>query len=403
MRILHTADWHLGKRLDNFSRLEEQRAVLDEICRIADQQDAQVIIVAGDLFDTFNPPVEATELLYSTLKKLSNNGKRPVIAIAGNHDSPERIESPDALALECGILFAGYPDAILRPVSIPDGFTITKSDKGFAEISLPESGELLRVLITPYANEVRLKEYFGEEKQLSLHNTLQQVWKSTAEAYCDAKGVNLLVTHLYMAKRGENAPEEPEGEKPLRIGTADIVYSDAIPSEIQYTALGHLHRIQNTGTNERPALYTGSPLQYSFSEAGQQKYVCMLHAEPEKTVTVDKIPLSSGRTLHRKKFETVSDALLWLQKHPYTLVELTVKTEQYLSAEDIKQLHNAHDGIIYIIPLASADQTENMPNEQINLDQDITILFRDYFLSKHGQLPSQEITDLLSEVLKQDI
>ena len=79
MKILHTADWHLGKRLDSFSRLEEQKIVLDEICIIADEQAVDAVIVAGDLFDAFNPPVEAIELLYKTLKRLTNNGKRPAV------------------------------------------------------------------------------------------------------------------------------------------------------------------------------------------------------------------------------------------------------------------------------------------------------------------------------------
>jgi len=107
MKILHTSDWHLGKRLENFSRLDEQIAVLDEICTIADKENIDAVLVAGDLFDTFNPPTEAVELFYRSLKKLSKNGSRPVIAIAGNHDSPDRIESPDPLARECGIIFAG--------------------------------------------------------------------------------------------------------------------------------------------------------------------------------------------------------------------------------------------------------------------------------------------------------
>lgn len=101
MKILHTADWHLGKRLDNFNRLEEQIAVLKEICQIADDQAVDAVIIAGDIFDTFNPPVEAIELLYKTLKRLTKKSKRPVIAIAGNHDSPSRIDSPDPLAREC--------------------------------------------------------------------------------------------------------------------------------------------------------------------------------------------------------------------------------------------------------------------------------------------------------------
>src|SRR5512140_674864 len=110
MKILHTSDWHLGKHLDEYSRLEEQQRVLDEICMIVDKDQVNAVIVAGDLFDTFNPAVEAVDLFYRTLKKLSANAWRAVICIAGNHDSPERIEAPDPLARECGIIFSGLPE-----------------------------------------------------------------------------------------------------------------------------------------------------------------------------------------------------------------------------------------------------------------------------------------------------
>ena len=98
MKILHTADWHLGKRLDRFSRLEEQVEVLGEIVKIADENAVDLVLIAGDLFDSFNPSIEATELFYKTLKQLTNNGKRPVIAIAGTHDASDRIDAPYPLA-----------------------------------------------------------------------------------------------------------------------------------------------------------------------------------------------------------------------------------------------------------------------------------------------------------------
>ena len=115
MKILHTSDWHLGKRLDDFSRIGDQEAVLEEICALAQQEEADAIVIAGDLYDTFNPPAEAIELFYKTVKRLSANGQRAVIAIAGNHDSPERIEAPDPLARACGILFAGFPQVQISP------------------------------------------------------------------------------------------------------------------------------------------------------------------------------------------------------------------------------------------------------------------------------------------------
>lgn len=89
MKILHTSDWHLGKRLNDRERAGEQVAVMDEIVRVADEEAADAVIVAGDLFDTFNPPVEAIELLYRTLHRLARGGQRLVVAIAGNHDSPD--------------------------------------------------------------------------------------------------------------------------------------------------------------------------------------------------------------------------------------------------------------------------------------------------------------------------
>ena len=128
MRILHTADWHLGKKLDFFSRLEEQREVMDEICQIADREEADLVVVSGDLYDTFNPPIEATELLYKTLKRLTNNGKRPVIAIAGNHDSPDRVDSPDPLARECGIFFFGQPNLVTKQLTVEGAFDVIRSD-----------------------------------------------------------------------------------------------------------------------------------------------------------------------------------------------------------------------------------------------------------------------------------
>ena len=126
MKILHTADWHLGKKLEGISRLQEQRAVLEEICAIADHEAVDAVLVAGDLFDTFNPSSEAEELLYKTLKQLSRNGTRAVVAIAGNHDSPERIEAPDPLARACGIIFAGYPNSIVPPFELETGLTVLK-------------------------------------------------------------------------------------------------------------------------------------------------------------------------------------------------------------------------------------------------------------------------------------
>lgn len=399
MKILHTADWHLGKRLDRFSRLEEQILVMDEIVQIADEQNVDLVLIAGDLFDNFNPSVEAIELFYKTLKRLSLNGKRPVIAISGNHDSPSLIDAPDPLARECGIILIGHPKAKVVPFELDD-FKISHSVEGMIEIQLKNYDFPIRIVHTSFANEVRLKEYFGENKEDALNQVLAENWKSIADKFCDETGVNIMMTHLYMNKKGAPILEEPDGEKPIKIGNADLIYSDIIPKQIQYTALGHLHAFQNIGTKEKPVIYSSSPLCYSFSEAGQTKYVSIIEANPNKEVTYEKIALKNGKDLVRKTFDEVEKAIAWLTENQNTLVELTLESETYLKAEERKLIYNAHQGIVHLIPKVKNQEFNQNQLHEINLNQDIQSLFKDYFKSKNNaQEPNEELLDLFNEIL----
>ncbi|UPZ35416.1 exonuclease SbcCD subunit D [Sphingobacterium sp. PCS056] len=400
LKILHTADWHLGKRLDYFSRFDEQKAVLEEIIAIADQEQVDVILVAGDLFDAFNPPVEAIELLYKTLKRLTNNGTRPVIAIAGNHDSPDRIDAPDSLARDCGILFAGRPNMRFAPYQIENGFEISKGDVGFLEIKLSHLDFPLRVIVTAFANEHRLKEYLGEDEQLGLNEVITQKWQSLADQYCDSNGANILVSHLYMNKKGGPVLEEPEGEKPLRIGFADTVFTDCIPSQIQYTALGHLHRYQEIGGHQAPVVYSSSPLCYSFSEAGQDKHVVIVTVQPQKEATYKTIALRSGKQLIRKKFNAVSDAIEWLQDHQDSLVELTLVSETSLTQAERKRIEDSHPGIIYLIPEVHSRRDGQQEVLVSRRSKSINENFADYYRHRNNdQAPSEELLALFNEVL----
>jgi exonuclease SbcD len=283
---------------------------------------------------------------------------------------------------------------------IENGFAITQSENGFFEIQLPQFGYPIRIIATPYANEIRLKTYLGaSDKEVQLNQLLSDSWKRLADTYCDTKGVNILTTHLYMLQRDGVILEEPEGEKPLRIGNADVVYTDCIPNQIQYTALGHLHRFQNIGGHLSPVIYSSSPLSYSFSEAGQDKKVVIIEAEPNKAVEYKDIPLVSGRVLHRKRFETIDDTVDWLLANPYSLVELTLVSDTFISNQDLKRIHESHDGIIHIIPIVTKTTSEEENSAvKVNLDQDIQGLFKDFFVSKYKQEPNEEILELFREV-----
>lgn len=400
MKLLHTADWHLGKRLESFSRIEEQREVMEEICRIADDEAVDAVLVAGDLFDTFNPPAEAVDLFYKTVKRLTNNGNRPVIAIAGNHDSPDRIEAPDPLARECGVLFAGYPHSELSPYELDSGIAILKSEPGFVEIRVPGQAYPMRILLTPYANEFRMKTFLGlENEEAELRNLLQTRWEELTQKYCDDKGINILLAHLFLYPKDETPPEEPADEKPiLHVGGAQVIFSENVPAQIQYVALGHLHAQQEVDTYPCPMVYSSSPLSYSFSEANQEKYVMIIDVEPGKPAQNKKKGLTKGKPLFRKRFEDIDTAIIWLQENPDCLLELTIVTEDYLTAQDRKRLNQAHDGIVAIIPEVTNPELLNYLGNTIDLSQNMEQLFTDYFRSRHGQNPNEDLLELFKEI-----
>lgn len=404
MKILHTADWHLGKWLDKFSRLPEQKEVLDEICEIAEQEKVDLILIAGDLFDTFNPSAESLELFYRTLKRLGNNGTRPVIAIAGNHDQPERIEAPDHLARECGIILVGSPGTKVSVYSNTEAFSISQSDEGFLEIILQDHSFPIRILTTPYANELRLKTFLGEENsEEELRLLLQKKWQQLADKYCDEKGVNILCSHLFFQKKGTVAPEEPEGEKPiLYVGGAQAIYSENIPKQIQYTALGHLHRYQLIDKAPCPVVYSGSPLSYSFAEANQEKYVVLLEAAPGNEVKFNKHLLTKGKPLLRNRFESLPDALVWLNESQNALVEITMVTDDFLSVHDRKTLNECHSGIVNIVPEVKNNTFILNTKDTIDLNKSIEDLFVEYFRHQKEQTPDEATMELFKEVLGLD-
>ncbi|MBL7969873.1 MAG: exonuclease SbcCD subunit D, partial [Prolixibacteraceae bacterium] len=367
-------------------------------------EKADAVIVAGDLFDTFNPPTEAVDLFYRMLKRLTNNGTRPVIAIAGNHDSPDRIEAPDPLARECGIIFAGYPYSVVPPFELESGLKVLQSSEGFLELKLPGTDTPLRLLLTPYASEFRLRTYLGkDDSEEELRTVLQEKWQDLADRYCDKKGVNLLVTHHFVVKKGDDLPEEPADEKPiLHVGGAQAIYTENIPDQMQYTAIGHLHRMHRVDSAPCPVYYSGSPLSYSFAEANQKKYVLLVDVEPGSVANVRELELTKGKRLLRKRAEGVEEALLWLGENQDALVELTMVTDTYLTARERKLLSAAHNGIVTIIPEVKNVSGFSGGGKNIDLTKNMEDLFIDYFRHEKGQEPNDEMMRLFTEVLAEE-
>ena len=407
MKILHTADWHLGKKLEGFSRLEEQKSVLNEICEIAEQEEVDAICIAGDLFDTPNPSIEALELFYQTLKRLTNKGTRPVIGISGNHDSPDRIEAPDPLARANGIILVGYPHHEVKPFELESGLKVLRSEPGFLELQLPQVSYPLRMILSPYANEVRLKTYLGEgEEGKAIQELLAQSWSRLATSYCDEKGVNLLMAHLYMSNGGEEEkPDEDEQEKSLlSVGGTQEVFSSQLPPGLHYAALGHLHGPWILREEPYPVAYSSSPLYFSFGDRSPFKCVHIVETEPGKKAELKQVKLQGVWPLVQQTFENLSEAQQWLDANPDNWVELTVKTEAYLKAEERKALLDLHPRIVRIIPqFTHPELLRFSTGREIDLNQRIESLFLDFFEFKKGVPPNDTLKDLFQEILQQEV
>jgi DNA repair protein SbcD/Mre11 len=402
VKILHTADWHLGKRLEQFSRHAEQVTVLQEICRLADAHDVDAVLIAGDLFDNFNPPSESVELFYQTCKQLTNNGLRAVIAIAGNHDSPERIEAPNPLARACGIVLVGFPHSQIEPFALPTGLALTQSEAGFVELKLPRCAAPLRLLLTPYANEYRLKQYLGTEKEAdTLRQLLTEQWFQLAQKHCDTEGVNLAMAHLFVMQEGSPPPEEGDDERPIFVGMANAVYTDCFPLNLQYVALGHLHRQQTVATVPCPIVYAGSPLAYSFAEENQEKYVVLLTAEPTQTIDIQRLSLESPCKLLRGRFESTQEALAWAMERPNDWLQLTIATDSYLDPAEQRILFESHHRIVPpIIPDIRNPENNAPSGKTVELERDMHAIFEDYFIYRNkGQTPNEVLRTLFKEVL----
>ncbi len=284
------------------------------------------------------------------------------------------------------------------------GLKIIKSEEGFIEIQLPGNTTPLRVLLTPYANEIRLKTALGyENNEEELRNVLQQNWSNLANKYCDNRGVNILVSHLFVIEKGDELPEEPADEKPiLHVGGVQVVYTENIPEQIQYTALGHLHRM-HVVDKETKVFYCGSPLSYSFAEANQQKYVLIFDVNPGEKIKVTEKPLTKGKKLLRYKAAGMEDALNWLTQNPDCLVELTLVTDTFLTAQERRQISAAHNGIVTIIPeVTNPNEFAANNKKSIDLSKNMNELFSDYFKHSKGQEPNHEIMELFTEILSEE-
>lgn len=275
VKILHTSDWHVGRRIRGRDRSSEHVEVLGEIVRVAADHEVDLTVIAGDVFDTSSPAAAAEQIVWRALLDLSEIA--PVVVVAGNHDSPLRLDAISPL-LEMGRVTAlGAP---------------AKPDEG-GLVDLPELG--VRVALLPFVSQrgvVKVDQMMAEDPDQHAAKYQERVGRviEALTAGMTPSTVNLLLSHLtvYGAETGG-------GERKAHIfGYA--VPTSVFPGHLSYVALGHLHRQQKV-PHAGPVWYSGSPLQLDFGEVDDQKGVLLVEAEAGLPARVTAVPLTSGRRL----------------------------------------------------------------------------------------------------------
>jgi exonuclease SbcD len=285
VRILHTSDWHVGKRLGRFDRADEVAAVIDEVVEIADAEGVDLVVHSGDLFDRASPPVDAIRLALTGLVRLADGGRRPVVVVAGNHDSGDLFE---VLAP----YLAGFGVHLVGRIRAPE-------DGGVITLETP--GGTARIGCFPFLKAAQAVDFMERaegwyRKYADRVRRISETYAAAITAGDDAVG--LLVGHFMVGgvtvRRGV-----PRGERELHMGEAYAATADAVPTSLDYVALGHIHAPQPVPGSGVPAEYAGSLLQLDFGEAGEQKRVVLVEAAPGVPAGVTSIPITAGRRLER--------------------------------------------------------------------------------------------------------
>ncbi len=390
MRILHTSDWHVGKRLMGRERLQEQAEVLDEIVDICEREKIELVLIAGDIFDTYTPSAEAEELFYSKIKKVAG-ASRSVLLISGNHDDGVRLSAIAPLAEEQGVYVVGNARLAIpirkrekkeekigenvrlaRPIASGKGYVIFENNKG----------EKAFVATLPYPNEARFKE----EKSDLPYVERMQAWMQEGLRENEENLPSVLLSHIFVA-----GGKVSDSEREIDLGGARAFPMEALP-EVDYIALGHLHKKQRMGKDH--VYYSGSPLQYSFDETAD-KGVKVFDLNADGVQNLTDVPLTKGKKLLRLEANDLESAKELLSLYPDALVELKLFLTAPLSASEAVTLSQNQNLVSLVTEISASEEIQFESRKGLSDGA----LFDAFCVSSYGAPPKAELKELFLTTL----
>lgn len=386
MKILHTSDLHIGKKLDGVCRLSEQKLVLDEIVDIAKDNEVDVAIIAGDVFDTYIPSSDAENLFFETMDKFSEIGVT-VVCVSGNHDDADRLTASKSLASKRAIYLCGGKN------------DFQPSDKGRAKLIdcgddylvLKTDGKEVFFATIPYFGEAPIGHVVDKEKGFDerVSEILSEVFSHKKE---NQDGV--LVTHLFML-----GGDRSEGERCIDLGGIKVLPPSAIPQNCLYTALGHLHKRQVVSSSKN-VIYSGSPLQYAYDEVGIVKSVTIFEVGDGSVKNLQIVPLQNGRKLAKITCESIDLVDVKLSKFADKFVDLTIFTDRPMTLDERASIKEKYPFVTSLkVDMFSKNEGEKRVERRSLSESE---LFVDFYTRKFGNPPDEELMRAYLEIMAKE-
>ena len=389
MKILHTADWHLGVKTDRRPRIEEQRKIMQEIVDYANNYKVDIVLVSGDVFDQAVPTSEAEELFYDTLEKLSANNNRVVVVLAGNHDDPKRLSANKHFAKKHNVVLVGDLNPICE-LNLQGKSKVVEVGEGYivVQVETTRGSELVSIGILPYPAEYRLNAK-------AVGSTYQEQVKNWSRLVCKGfkrNSFNILASHLMVA----GAKWEEDGNiMDLRVGDINVVSPADLP-KADYYALGHIHTNSVIKNN---IVYSGAPIKLSYNQS--EPGVVLLTAGDGKLKDMHFHRLTSPVKMEQVcavGLEKVEDALKEFNEND--IVELTIVQDKPLSTIQIKEIKEKYPCVLTVkleLTNIEVDDKTYVVNRDKLTAQD---LFINFYKQKKQVEPSKEILKLFVDVME---
>ncbi len=372
MKLMHLSDLHLGKRVNDFSMLEDQAYILNKIINIIDDEKPTGIILAGDIYDKPIPPSEAVELFDDFLYKLSQRNIK-VFIISGNHDSAERIAFGARLFDKTGIYLSPVYNGTISPIEVHDDF-----------------GKL-NIYLLPFIKPVHVRRYFPDKEITSYTDAVSTVIENM---HIDTSSRNILVTHQFVTGSSRTESED------VSVGGSDNVDS-VVFKDFDYVALGHIHRSQSCGSEY--IRYCGTPLKYSFSESKDTKSITVIDIKEKGNIKLDFIPLTPLRDMVELKGtyeELMLRSFYENTTYPDDYVHITLTDEDDI-LDVITRLRVVYKNIMKL----DYDNQRTRSSSEINLINDMESkspleLFDIFYESRNGQHLSDIQKDFMENIIE---